>query len=68
VGAGLQTLTATDASFLPEDEFYRDRSALGVVTPPAVQGAPLKKDRRADARPIVDGILLDIEDYAFCHW
>ena len=35
---------------------------LGVMTPDAPQGTPLEKNRGADARPIVDGIVGDVED------
>ena len=36
--------------------------ALGIVAPPALQGAALEKDGGPDARPVVDGVFLDVED------
>jgi hypothetical protein len=37
---------------------------LGVGTPPALQRTALEKNRRPDARPVIDAELLDIKNQA----
>ena len=38
------------------------RLTLRVMAPPARKGTALEEYRRADARAIVDGVFLDVED------
>jgi hypothetical protein len=37
---------------------------LGVGTPPAAQGTPLKKYHRPNSRPVMDAELLDVKNNA----
>jgi hypothetical protein len=38
------------------------------MAPPARKGAALEEHRGADARAIIDGVLLDVENYSgLCH-
>ena len=45
-------------------EFLFHALGFGVAAPPAAQGTALEEDDGADARTVVDGIFLDIEDKA----
>jgi hypothetical protein len=63
LGTGRNTVTtAGGTSLRPDDDLPAAIYSLRVVTPQAVEGATLEKDRRADARPVMDGIALDIKD------
>ena len=62
--AFLHTLAAADTSAFPVDQLIPWILTLRVVAPPAPQRASLKKNRGPNPRPVMDGILFDVEDSA----
>jgi len=60
--AGLQAGATADTTILAEYSFREWGLALGIVAPLAIQRTTLKEHRGADARAIVDGKPLYIEN------
>jgi hypothetical protein len=61
------TLAAVDAAVLHDHHLALARNALRIVTPDATQRAALQKDRRPNARPIMDRVFLNIKYQAGVH-
>jgi len=63
VGAGGDAaLDAAKTQVRVEEDLPRRALRLGVVAPPATQGATLEEDHGAQAGTVVDGEALDVED------
>jgi hypothetical protein len=61
--AGRQALTAENALLRVKLDLSFDAQPFGIVAPEAAQRAAFKKNRRADARPIVNRKPLDVKDH-----
>ena len=61
------TRTAEQTAVLAVEKFRREGLTLRVVAPPARKGASAEKDRRPNARSVVYGVFLDIEDRSAFH-
>jgi hypothetical protein len=62
VRARANAIPRPDAPVLEVDDLELGGLALGIVAPPAVQGASLEEDRRADPRAVVEREPHDVED------
>jgi hypothetical protein len=61
------TLAATRASGFDKRQFRFRRHAFGIVAPPAPQRAAFEEDRRANARPVVQRVSLDVKNRSLEH-
>ncbi len=62
--AGLAALATPDATGFIEEQLRFRRLAFRIVTPPAGKGASLEKESGTNARTIMDGEPLDVENGA----
>jgi hypothetical protein len=60
LGTAFETHATTDATSGKYLQLWPGLERLGVVTPKAAQVAALEKDRRPDARTVVDGKTLNV--------
>ena len=58
--AGFEALAAPDAFGLAQENFGLWRNRLRVMAPPALQRAAFEKHRRADARAVLQAIMLNM--------
>jgi hypothetical protein len=59
---GIEAHPAVDAPTEEELDLRPKADPLGIVAPETVKRASLQKDRRSDARPVVYGESLNVED------
>lgn len=63
----MEAIATADAAGLDGKRLGFEGDALGIMAPGAIQGAAFQEDGGADARPVLDGVSLHVENNTFRH-